>query len=505
VVDGRRRAGEHLDELSIEAVGADEVVVVPWSILYRQRVLARVQGSERYPWIVLATVLFGLFSVGSTITILSVSIPRIAEDLGSDESTLTWLVTGPLLAFAIFGPSAGKLGDLKGHRRVYAWSMACVVVFAALTAFAWSAGSLIAFRILGAATGAAVGPSSLAIINRLFPPAKRAQAMGYWTMVGAGGPVIGVVVGGPIVEAFGWRWIFLAQVPLTLAGLVLALLVLPETDRVETTRFDLAGATTLALAATSFLLAVNRGPVLGWSSPVVVAGIVAAPVLTWAFVRVERRADSPLLPLDYLRRRNFSVPILTQVFTNFAYMGGFIITPLLLEGVFGYGETKSGTLLIARPLAFSIAGPVMGYLAVRTGERIAAVGGAAAVLVSMLGLATLEPGSSDLVIVGSLALSGIGLGMSAPALVAAIANSVDERDLGVVGATQQMMTQFGVVVGIQVMQSTQAAREPAVGELAAFHDAYLVGALAALVGLGFAFLVRPSRDREAAALVAAAG
>ena len=487
--------GAHLDELSIDAPGADEVTVMPWSLLFRQRVLDRARKSERYPWLVLVTVMLGLFSVGFTITILSVSIPRIAGDLGSDESTLTWLVTGPILAFAIFGPSAGKLGDLKGHRRVYVWSMVAVIVFAALTAVAWSAASLLAFRILGAATGAAIGPTSLALINRLFPRERRAQAMGYWTMVGAGGPVVGVVAGGPIVEAFGWRWIFAAQVPLTIAALVLALAVLPETEKITSARFDLAGAGTLAAAATAFLLAVNRGPVLGWTSPVVLGAFALTPVVLWLFVRVEARAVAPLLPLEYLRRRNFSIPILTQVFTNFAYMGGFIITPLLLQDVFGYGEAKTGSLLIARPLAFAIAGPVMGYLAARTGERFAAVGGAAAVFASMIGMASLGADSGDVAVLGFLALSGIGLGMSAPALVAAIANAVHDDDLGVVGATQQMMTQFGVVVGIQVMQSTQAARAGAVGAEAAYGEAYLVGAAAALVGLVFAFFVRSSVSR----------
>jgi EmrB/QacA subfamily drug resistance transporter len=490
------RPGEHLDELSIDAPGADEVSVVPWSIMLRQRVMHRAQRSSRYPWVVLATVLLGLFSVGFTITILSVSIPRIAEDLGSDESTLTWLVTGPILAFAVFGPSAGKLGDLRGHRRVYAWSMVAVIVFAGLTAVAWNAASLLAFRILGAATGAAIGPTSLALINRLFPSDRRAQAMGYWTMVAAGGPVVGVVAGGPIVEAFGWRWIFAGQVPITAGALLLALTVLPETERVATARFDLAGAASLAAAATAFLLAVNRGPVLGWDSPLVIVGFLLAPVFVVVFVRVEARTTAPLLPLAYLRRRNFSIPILTQVFTNFAYMGGFIITPLLLQNVFDYGETRTGSLLIARPLAFSIAGPIMGYLAAKTGERFVAVAGALAVFVSMLGMASLGRGSGDIVIAGFLALSGVGLGMSAPALVAAIANAVDDDDLGVVGATQQMMTQFGNVVGIQVMQATQAAREDAVGALDAYSEAYLVGAGAALLGLAFAFFVRSSTVRR---------
>jgi MFS family permease len=495
-VDGGRPGtggpGAHLDELSIDAPGADEVAVMPWSLLFRQRMADRAKQSPRYPWLVLTTVLLGLFSVGFTITILSVSIPRIADDLGSNESTLTWLVTGPLLAFAVFGPSAGKLGDLKGHRRVYAWSMAAVIVFAGLTAVAWDAPSLLAFRILGAATGAAVGPASLALINRLFPKERRAQAMGYWSMVGAGGPVVGVVAGGPIVEAFGWRWIFAGQVPLTIAALALALAVLPETERVASSRFDLAGAGTLAAAATAFLLAVNRGPVVGWSSPLVLGAFAMTPVAVWQFVRIESRAEAPLLPLEYLRTRNFSIPILTQVFTNFAYMGGFIITPLLLQDVFGYGEAKTGSLLIARPLAFSVAGPVMGYLVARTGERFAAVGGAAAVFASMIGMASLGAGSADVLVAGFLALSGVGLGMSAPALVAAIANAVDDADLGVVGATQQMMTQFGVVVGIQVMQSTQASRVGAVGAEAAYSDAYLVGAAAALLGLVFACFVRSS-------------
>ena len=109
-----------------------EVQVVPWPLLLKHKVTERVEAHPRYPWIVLATALFGLFSVGFTITILSNSIPRIARDLHSDESTLTWVVTAPLLAFAVFGPAAGKLADLRGQRRVYLYSLSGVCVFAGL-------------------------------------------------------------------------------------------------------------------------------------------------------------------------------------------------------------------------------------------------------------------------------------------------------------------------------------------------------------------------------------
>jgi DHA2 family methylenomycin A resistance protein-like MFS transporter len=273
------------------------------------------------------------------------------------------------------------------------------------------------------------------------------------------------------------------------------MLVLPETQRREGTTFDYAGAIVLALGATSLLFAINRGPLWGWSSPRILAGFAVAPVALAAFVAIERRVATPLLPLAYLRQRNFTFAIATQCFTNFAYMGGFVITPIFLESVFGYPETRVGGLMIARPLAFAIAGPLAGYVAVRVGERSSAVVGSAFVLASMLALSSVAPGSSDLVIVGSLALSGIGLGCSSPALSASIANAVEERDLGVAGAFQQMMTQLGVVIGIQVMQTVSVVRVAASGEVGAYGEAYLVGAFAAALGLVMAGFVQSSRRR----------
>ena len=484
--------------LASDAVGADELTVVPWPLLLRRRITERVEGSERYPYLVLTTVLFGLFSVGFTITILSNSLARIASDLNSDVSTITWVLTGPLLAFAVVGPAAGKFADIHGQRRVYLASLLAVATFAGLTALAPNAPALIAFRVLGAATGAATGPASLALINRLFPRDRRAQAMGYWAMVAAGGPVVGVVAGGPVVEAFGWRWIFVAQVPLTLLTLFLAAAVLPESapsDDARRSRFDVAGALLLGVGALSLLLAVNRGPQLGWSHPVVVGGFLLAPILFGAFIAVERRVPNPLLPLAYLRRRNFAFPVLTQFCTNFAYMGGFVVTPLLLQQEFGYTETHTGTLLIARPLVFAIAAPIAGYLTLRIGERTSATVGAASITLSMFALAALAPGDTDLVVVGSLALSGLGMGMSSPAMAASIANAVDEDDLGIAGATQQMINQMGVVIGIQVMQAVQAARAPAIGSVPAYGEAYLIGAGMAALGVVFAVFVRSTARR----------
>jgi MFS family permease len=144
---------------------------------------------------VLGTALFGLFTVGFTITILAVSLSTIAGDLGTSETTLTWVITGPLLAFGIVGPASGKAGDIWGQKRVFLIGLAGSALFAVGIAAAWDATSLIAFRVLAAASGAACGPAAMALIYSVFPREGRVKAMGYWSMVMAGGPVIGVVAG----------------------------------------------------------------------------------------------------------------------------------------------------------------------------------------------------------------------------------------------------------------------------------------------------------------------
>ena len=481
---------ERPPDLVVEAPGVSEESSVPWPLLLGQKVTNKAEDKGWYPWVVLATTLFGLLTITFTITILAVSIPGIAEDLDTSEATLTWVITGPLLAFAVVGPAVGKLGDRNGHRRIYLIGMAGGALFAALSALAWSAPALIVFRVLGASIGAATGPASMALINTTFPRERRAQAMGYWTLVMAGGPVLGVVIGGPVVEHFSWLLIFVAQVPIALFGLFVAFILLPDTEREEPAPFDLKGTLLLASAVGGALFGLNRGPEMGWTNPLVIAGFVLAPVLLWVFVKVERSAIDPLLPLRYLQKRNVRLPLVVEFTNNFAYMGGFILTPLLLEQVLGYGETKAGLLSIARPLCFSIAGPLAGYLTVRTGERKAATFGTLAIASSMIGMSLVTLDTSDVLIVIALGLSGVGAGATLPAMASSIANAVDDRDLGVIGVAQQMVSQLGAVAGIQILQTVQTSRESSVGEVDAFSSAFLTAAGVALVGTMCALAVK---------------
>ena len=483
-------------ELGIEPPGGDEVVFVPWSLMLRRRVSGRVDRSPRRAWIILATALLGVFTASFTITVLTVSLGDIAADLGSTKSILTWAVTGPSLAMAVLGPVGGKLSDRYGARRIYLVSIIGVAVFSAAAIIAWSAPALIAARLVGASLGAAAGPAALSMINRSFPPERRAQALGYWSLVGAGAPVIGVVVGGPLVDSFGWRWIFILQTPIAIAAVLIGFLVLPRSGRGDRHPFDIAGSVLLAGGVGSILVALNRGPEMGWTSPLVLGGFLAGPLLLACFARVESRTEHPLLPMHYFRRRNFTFPMVNQFFANFSYMGGFILTPLLLHDVLGYSTTKTGLVSIARPIAFSIVGPIAGYLVIRFGERTIGMFGSIVIIASMMGLAMVTAGTGLWWIEGALVLSGVGMGACAPAMIASIANSVDKRDLGVASAASQTVSQIGVVAGMQILLTVQTVRATDAGGTSSYAAAYHVGAIAALIALAAAFFVRRTHHED---------
>ncbi len=426
--------------------------------------------------------LAGLFTVGSTVTLLVVSLADIARDLGSDVNTLNWAITAPMLGFGILGPAFGKAGDLWGHKRIFCFGLIGAGVFAAATALAWGPLSMIAFRTLSAGLGSATGPSALAMINRVFVGDERIKALGYWSLIGAAAPVVGVVGGGPLVAAVGWRVIFAVQAPLCVAGFVIALRLMPQTPRRPTERFDAAGAALAAVAVTSLLLAVNRAPVLGPTHPFVLVSIAVAPIAAAAFVAVERRVASPLVPLRWLRQRTLVISLACPAIANFAYMGGFLLAPQQLAEVLGLTTTAIAYVTVCRPLAFSVAAPLGTRATLAFGARASAMVGFALVSAAMVLFAVIDRTSPVALAATALGVAGIGLGLASPAMTATVTASVDPADLGVAGALSQLMTQMGSVVGSQAMlavaTATAVESDPAAGFTAAFVLGAVVSALA---------------------------
>ena len=320
----------------------------------------------------------------------------------------------------------GKVGDLRGHRRVFLAGSIASAVIAFVTVFAWNAPSLIVLRTLAGMLGAATQPSSMALIWNVFGPLQRARAMGYWSMTGALAPALGLVVGGPLVDLLGWRVVFVIQGTIAVAALAIALAVLDETPT-RNVRFDVAGSVTLALGMTGFMLALGRLRDLGAASPWVWLPALFGCVCLVAFVAIERRTAEPLLPLEYFSLRDFSAPILANGFMGAAYMGAFVLAPLIFLETFGSSVTVASLVMLLRTGALTAASLLGGYLTGRVGARSTASTGT---VVMTLGLALIALGTdrgSLFWFGGGLVLQGMGNGIAVPPLNSAVAGAVPVR------------------------------------------------------------------------------
>jgi MFS family permease len=528
-------------------MGADGSVETNWFVLLHRRVTDRAVRSPRYQWWALVALLAGLLSLNITFTVFVVALPTVKADFHTNFSVLAWASTGPLLAFGVAAPFFGKAGDLFGHRRLYQFGLLGAMVSAILTATAPDVGMLLFARALDGVQGAATGTASMAIILELFSRQDRVKALGWWSLVGAGGPVLGVTLGSPVIQFFGWRALFWGQlVLLVIASVVVALLLPTRGDAAVASTpaavdvndgqvptpadgrrprrlrsagvwegTDWVGIFSLAGSVTSAMLVLSIGPIVGWTSPAVITCGVLAAVLVVVFIRRQMTFATPLVPTTYWRRRNFMFPMGTKAFSSFAYFGGFFLFPLLMEQVYGYSVSQVGFISVARPLLFAISAPIAGYMTVRTGERNATLFGTGAILVSMILFATLSASAGLLIIIVALALSGLGMGVSMPATSATMSNELAASEYGVMSAAQLLASQVGEVAGIQAVLTIQEsiARRSGLGDvhhstalLHSFSVPFWVGAGAAALAVVCGFFIRSMpRDVRKAQRLAEAG
>lgn len=420
--------------------------------------------------------LIGVAATSFPITVLSAALPDIAADLDTSNATITWVISAPLLAFAVFTPMAGKLGDLHGHRRMYLWGFTGAAVGSLATAFSPNAAVLIALRVLSQAAASSTGPSALAILMSVFPDERRTWVAGIWSGVLAASPALGVALGGPLIDATSWRVLFVIQGVGSAVAVLASLRVLPSTPRRRDVTFDLPGGIALGAGVGSILFALNRSSAWGWTNPFVIAGLSAGPVLLALFVLVERRTDHPLVHLPTLRRRNVAAPIASQLFLNGPYMAGLVLTALMLSTVFDYDTTTISLTILPRPIAFAAGAWTAGAAAARFGGRTVVVSGTTLVTASLvlIGTAALTHATA-LVVVGVL-IAGAGSGFSRPPIIAALTEAVGEADMGVGTGLLNMTGQIGAAAGISLLTAP-------IGDAAGGREFFVVFVVAAVVAV----------------------
>lgn len=423
---------------------------------WRDALLARLDASGRYPTWVLLAALAGMFATSFPVTILAVSLASIADEFGADETTMAWVISAPMLLSAVTFPLLGKLGDQRGHRRVFLLGFAGSTLVAVLTALAWDPASLIGFRTMSSILGGATQPTAMALIFSVTPPDQRVRAMGWWSMTTAAAPALGLFAGGPLVDLFGWRIVFLLQAGFSALALALAMVVLRETKPLRV-RFDVAGSVALAFGVGGLMYALGsvRSPAAfaAWIPHALVLGFVGLAAFVW----IEQRVEAPLMPLGFFRSPNFSATLATNAFTSAAYMGAFVVAPILLLKL-GHTVTVASYIVLIRTASLTVFSPLGGRFGEAYGERVASLTGCAGLTFGLFVSAWAAHVESLWLFVAGLVLQGAGHGLSQPSITAAIARSVPFHDLGIAGAANRLMGQGGAAFGITLLALAYGGR-----------------------------------------------
>jgi EmrB/QacA subfamily drug resistance transporter len=382
-------------------------------------------------------------------SVVYVAIPAIGRDLNASVATLQWMLTGYLVTVAALLLVAGALADRFGRKRVLTFGLTVMLAASVLCAVAPSAGVLVAARVVQGVGGALVIPSSLALLNGTLTVPDRARGIGLWAGLATISSTVGPYVGGWLVDAASWRWMFLLNVPL-IVGALLPLSRVPENQgRVSRLSLDVTGAALAILGLGGVIYAATDGTAHGWlTARVLVAAALGLGCLA-ALVPVERRVPAPMLRLSLFRSRQFSAINVTTVLFYGAMAGASYLVVLQCELQLGYSAAQAGAALIPYSVVFLLMSPISGALVARVGPRWLMASGIAVVALGLVWMSQARPGSSYLgTILPAALVWGLGVGLAVTPLTAAVLAAVADTDLGEAAAVNDAASRIGGVVAV---------------------------------------------------------
>ena len=452
------------------------------------------EASRRARSIVLVTMCAGYFLVLLDVTIVNVALPRIGSDLHVGVDGLQWVVDGYAIALASLMLAGGTVGDLHGHKRVVLWGLGCFGAGSLACGAAPSIGLLVAARVLQGVGAACLLPGTLAIVTHAFPGrAEQARAIGVWASIGSVALPAGPLLGGGLIAAIGWRAVFLLNLPIVAAALLVSARVIRESTDPTGRRLDVAGTAlgAVVLAAVTFaFVQAGRG---GLGAPVVAAGVAAIAALA-AFLAVERSRPDPMLPLTLFRRRGFMTANCVAGAMNLGTLGLLFVLTLYLQGVQHRSALAAGVATIPLFLPLSVLAPLAGRLTARAGPQVPMAAGLAASAAGVALLVRLDAGSGYGVLLPALLLWGIGLGVLTPAVVAAAMRAVPAPRAGLASATNNTARQAGGAIGIAAFGALAGSAADDRAFVAGLHaDALIAAGLWIAAILATATLVPPVR------------
>lgn len=401
-------------------------------------------------WWVLVTVIIGTFLGRIDQTIVNLAIPKIIDDFSITVQAAGWVATAYIIANAVFVPIWGKLGDTKGRKKVYLAGFIIFIIGSVLAGLSWNLGSLIFFRIIQAVASSADYPTAMAILVFTFKEAKeRAQALGIWSASFAAASVFGPLIGGPLIDSFGWRSIFLINLPVGIIGAMMAYVFVHEsTSPKKTVKFDWQGSLILGLALSALVLVLDQGQTWGWLSA---ASTVTYFITLFSFVTfyfVEKNHEEPIVDFKFFKNRIFTTTLINNFIIFMALMGAIFLIPVFAQTFLGYTSTQAGYLFIPMAVTFMIAAPLGGKLIGKVRPRYVI---AISTMLGAIGIfifSYLDPRSTALNIILPMTIMAGGLGLGMAQRTSLIASSVPEHEVGIASSILALARNIAGAFGI---------------------------------------------------------
>src|ERR1700680_3771555 len=390
-------------------------------------------------------------------TILNTALPTLARVLHASTSSLQWITDAYTLCFAALLIPAGALGDRYGRRRSLLGGLAVFALGSTIAAFASGTGMLIGARVVMGLGAAFVMPATLSILNAVFPPRERPQAIASWSAVAGVGIVIGPTLGGLLLTHFWWGSVFLINVPLVVLALAGVLLTVPETAEPGGHRLDLLGTILVGGALLAIVDAIIEAPGRGWTGTVTLAEIAAGLVALGIFAWWELRIAHPLVDLRIFASRAFSAAAASVTVVFFALFGSLFVLTQYLQLVHGYSPLSAGLRALPFALAMAAVSPVSPVLATRFGTRLVIPAGMALMGLGLLDLSTAGVHTSYPPVALAVAIMGAGMGMVMAPASTIIMTTVPAHQAGAGSAIHDTIREVGGALGIAIVGSLAAA------------------------------------------------
>jgi len=393
-------------------------------------------------------------------SVVNVALPAIESELGGGLAGQQWTSNAYLVTLGSLLLLGGSLGDVYGERRVFSLGVIGFGATSVVCAIAPTIEVLVVGRALQGVAGALLTPSALAVIVATFTREERGRAVGLWVAWGGIGTVLGPLIGGQLVDAASWRYIFAINVPLVTATLFLIARYVPAPrPREEDAHIDVIGATLCAVGLAAATFGLIEQPVLGWSSPAVIGPLVGGVAIFAAFIAYEGRARAPMLPLGLFRRRNFAVGNV-ETFSMYAGLSLlFFFLVLYLQQVAGYSALEAGLASLPVTIVMFLLSSRFGALADRVGPRLFMGLGPLVAAVGLALLARLDRDVSYLTdLLPALTIFALGLSITVAPLTSTVLADADESNAGLASGVNNAIARTAGLIGIAAVGAVVAAQ-----------------------------------------------